>query len=118
VAGGGSLRIGYPTARLYRGLDRTQRRRIRRRSLLLLTTSRRYQVSGIRPGSSTRALRSRLRGERRLRVGRDVWYLDSANGSRWAIRTRGRRVLEIGIVNKRLSTGRLHAKRLLRAWRL
>ena len=118
ITGGGALRIAYPTARLIRPLGRSQRKRIRTRAVLVLTSSRRYQIRGIRPGSGVRNLHRRLRGERRVRVGASVWYIAPGRATRLAFRVRGRRVREIGLADKRLIPSHRAAKRLLRAWRL
>ena len=117
IRGGGTLRIGYPTTRLNRSLGRSLRRRIRDRSVLALTTSTRYRVAGIRRGSSVRSLRRRVRGERRFRVGRNVWYLARGRSSTLAFKTRGGRVLEIGLADRRLTGTTRGSNRLLRAWR-
>lgn len=118
IAGGGSLRIGYPTKRLLRGLSRSERRRIKGRAVLVLTSSPRYSIRGIKPGGKVRALRRKLRGERAYRVGGVTWYLAPARGGRLAFRTRAGRVVEIGIADKRLTSTARSARRLLGAWRL
>ena len=118
LVGGGSLRIGYPTARLNRALGRSERRRVRDRAVLALTTSRRYRIRGLTRGSSVRSLRRRVRGERRFHVGRDVWYLARGRSSALAFKTRGGRVLEIGLADRRLTRTRRGSQRFLRAWQL
>lgn len=60
------------------------------------------------------ALRRKLRHERRLRVGRDVWYLTAGRSVALAYRTRGSRVLEVGIADRRLTKTRSSATGLLR----
>ena len=118
ATGGGNFRIGYPTRRLNRALGRSMRRTIKSRTVLVLTSSGRFTVRGIKRGSKLSTLRRRLRGERRIRVGNNVWYVARGRGVRLVYKTRGRRVLEVGIANARLSrTGRAQ-KRLLRAWEL
>ena len=99
IAGGGSLRIGY---------------RRNGRAVLLLTTSKRYRIKGLRRGSRVSKLRQRLRGERRFKVGRNTWYLAPGGASTLVFKTRRGRVREIGIADKRLTRGRAGAKRLLR----
>ncbi len=116
IAGGGSVRIGYPTERLNRGLRRSERRRIRGRAVMVLTTSKRYRIKRIGRGTSTRAMRRRLRGERRFRVGRNVWYLARGSKGRRAFKTRGGRVLELGLADRRLTRSRRGARRLLLAF--
>jgi hypothetical protein len=117
VAGGGSLRIGYPTQRLNRGLRRSERRRIRGRAVLVVTSSRRYAIRRIRVGTRTRVMRRRLRGERRVRVGSNVWYVGRGPRSRLVFNTRGGRVREIGLADRRLTSSRRGATRLLRSYR-
>jgi hypothetical protein len=112
AAGGGSFRIGYPTARL----ARAKRRAARGGALLIITSSRRFSVKGIRPGASTRALRRRLHGERRVRVGRNAWYLARGRRATLVYKARGRRVRDVGIADGRFTRGRPAARRLLRAW--
>ena len=114
ATGGGSFRIGYPTTRL----SRRQRSAARRRVILALTSSRRFSVRSIRPGMTVTTLRRRLRGERRLRVGRNVWYLARGRAARLAYRTRGRSVLAVGVADRRLTRGALASKRFLRSWEL
>ncbi len=117
IAGGGFLRIGYPNRRLNRGLSRPVRRRIRGRAVLVVTSSRRYRLRGVRVGSDVRVMRRRLRGERRVRIGPNVWYVARGRGSRHVFKTRGGKVREIGIADKRLTASRQGAGNLLRAYR-
>ncbi len=114
VAGGGSLRIGYATTRLSRALGRSLRRRVRGRALVLLASSPRWSVRGVAPGMSARGLAASLRGERRLKIGQNVWYSLPGRKSRIVFKTRGGRVLEVGLADKRVA--RTGEKRLLRAW--
>jgi hypothetical protein len=114
AAGGGSFRIGYPTARL----SRRQRSVARGRVILILTSSRRFAVRGIRPGAGVATLRRRLRDERRLRVGRNVWYVARGRSARLVFKTRGRRVLDVGIADRRLTRGQRASRRFLRSWKL
>jgi hypothetical protein len=118
VSGGGSFRIGYLTRRLSRHLRRRTRRRVRGRTILILTSSKRYSVKRIKPGARVRTLRRRLRHERRLRVGGNVWYLAAGSRARLLFKTRRGRVLEVGIGDGRLTRSRRAAKRYLGAWRL
>ena len=88
--GGGFVRVGYPTKRLRRSHPSVRRvRRARKRALIVLTSSPRVSARGLRVGSSTRALRQRLRGERRVRVGRSDWYLTGGRGNRSVSRRAG-----------------------------
>jgi hypothetical protein len=114
VSGGGSFRIGYPTARL----ARRERLAARGRAILVITSSGRFSVRGIRPGAAARVLRRRLRGERRLRVGHNTWYLARGRKATLVYKVRGRRVLDVGIADRRFPRGRPSSTRFLRAWDL
>jgi hypothetical protein len=118
VSGGGSFRIGYLSRRLSRHLGRRTRRRVRGRTILILTSSKRFSVKRIRPGTRVRTLRRRLRHERPFRVGGNVWYLAAGSRATLLFKTRRGRVIEVGIGDSRLARSRRGAKRYLGAWRL
>jgi dienelactone hydrolase len=103
ASGGGSFRIGY------------RRRKGAQRVVLAITSSRRFAVAGLRPGASVRRLRARLRGERRIRVGRNVWFLAGGRAAKAVYKTRGRRVLDVGIAEPRLARA---SRAFLRSWEL
>jgi len=114
-AGGGVLRIGYPAAKLLRSLSPERRLAVRRKAILALSTNRRFRLRGVGVGTSTRTLARRLRGERRFRVGPNVFYTASAGSSRLLFRTRAGKVRELGVANKRLTRTRRGTLRFLRA---
>ena len=114
ATGGGSFRIGYPTSRL----SRTARKLARKRAIVILTSSKRFSVRGVRPGSSVKGLRRRLRGERRLAIGRNAWYLARGRKATLVYKTRGKRVLDVGIGDRRLTGTSGSARRFLRSWEL
>jgi hypothetical protein len=118
LAGGGTLRIGYPTGRLQRALSRQQRVRVRRKAVLLLTSSAQFGLRGIRVGATAGRVGARLRGERRIRVGRNVWFLAGGARARLVFKVRAGRVREIGLADKRVTRTRRGARRFLSAWRL
>nr|MBA3306832.1 hypothetical protein [Thermoleophilaceae bacterium] len=74
VRGGGEMRIGYPTKRLSSKISKRSRKRVRRKAVLAISSSKRFRVNRLRAGTSVRALRERLKGEQRYRVGRSVWF--------------------------------------------
>ena len=94
---GGTLRVGYPTSRLASKLSRKTRKRISRKAILLLSTSKSFGIRKIRRGTSTKALRKRLRGERRVKIGKNTWYYAKGSKSRVLFRTRKGKVLELGL---------------------
>ena len=114
--GGGSLRVGYPTSRLASKLSRGTRRRIGSKAILLVSTSKAFKLSRSMVGTKTGTLRRRLRGERRVKVGRNTWYVAKGRKARVLFRTRKGKVLEMGIADRRLTTTRAATVRLLRAW--
>ncbi len=118
ASGGGTFRIAYPTRRLNHGLGRSTRKRIGSRAVLLLSSSKRYSVRGIKRGTSVRTLRRRLRGERRLKVGRNTWYVAPGRSTRLIYRTRGKKVVEVGIGDGGLTRSRRADAHFLRAWQL
>lgn len=114
VTGGGILEVGYPTKRLPRAV----RRRLGGRAVLALSSSRRLSAGHVRRGTSVRTARRRLHGERRFRVGRNVWYLARARKSTIVVKARGRRVRTVGIAARTATKGRKRSRRLVEAWRL
>ena len=116
VRGGGGMRIGYPTKRLVSKISKRSRKRIRRKAILVVTSSKRFQISRVRVGTRVKLLRRRLRGERRLRVGRNVWFTVRGKKSRLLFSTRGGRVRQLGLGDKALTSTRPGTARFLRAW--
>ena len=117
VRGGGEFDVGYPTTQLLsRTLRRSKRRSLQGRVVLTLSSSRRFSLNGIRPGDSARAARRRLRGERRFRVGRILWYVATHDGSRALVKTRAGKVLALGLGDPLLTDSRVKTARFLRSW--
>ncbi len=116
VRGGGQMRIGYPTRRLSSKISNRSRERIRRKAVLVISSSKRFRVRGVRTGMRVRAMRQRLRGERRYRVGRSVWFTARGGKSRLFFRTQRGRVREVGLGDKALTSTRRGTQRFLRAW--
>lgn len=114
--GGGSLRVGYPTKRLNAKLSKKTRKRIKSKAVLLVSTSKAFRLSGAKIGTGTKTLARRLKGERRLKIGRNTWYVAQGKRARILFRTRKGKVLEMGLADKRLTTTRGATVRLLRAW--
>ena len=116
VAGGGSLRIGYPTKRLGRHLSRRTRRRFKGKAVLAITSSKRFKVKRVRVGTRSRTARRRLRRERRIKVGTSVWYVVSGKQSRILFRIHRGKVADIGLAARSLTRSRLATSRLLHSW--
>ena len=118
VRGGGAMRIGYPLKRLRAKLSRKERKRVFSRAMLILTTNGKYRIGGIRKGSTVRSMRRRFRGERRFKVGKNTWYIVRGSKARIVFKTRGTRVLEVGLADKRLTRTTRIAKRTIASWEL
>jgi hypothetical protein len=88
---------------------------VRDRSAIALTASEKFSVAGIRAGDRLRALKRKLRGERRVRSGGATWYVGPRSPVRRVFRTSGKRVVEVGIVGGRFVAGPRAAK-FLRRW--
>ena len=116
VAGGGTMRAGYPTARLASKLKRKTRRRIKSKAVLLLSTSKKFRIRKIRRGSKVTTLLRRLRGERGVTIGRNRWFYARGKSSMLLFRTRKGKVLEVGIASKTLTKTQRGTVRVLRAW--
>jgi hypothetical protein len=84
--------------------------------VLALSSSRMHRLKGLRKGSSTRAVRRRLRGERRYRAGRYEWYLAPSSRARIVVKARAGRVVELGLANLRLTRGKKAVARFLRSF--
>jgi len=116
VKGGGLMRVGYPTRQLNKRLSRRTQRQVRNEAVLAIATNKGFRIRGLRVGSRTRALRKRFRGERRVRVGRNTWYLVRSRKARFVFKTRRGRVGELGLANLKLTSSRKSGARLLRAY--
>ncbi len=110
------MRIGYPTRRLSSKISKRSRKRIRRKAVLAISSSKRFRVGKVRTGMRLPALRERLRGERRYRVGRSVWFTARGERSRLLFRTQKGKVREVGLADKALTSTKLGTQRFLRAW--
>ena len=118
AAGGGSFQVGYPTKRLLRTLKRNVRRKLKKRVVIVVTSSKHFSLKGLRRGDSRKKARRRLPGARRLRVGNKRWLVVPGRRVTLLVRIHAGKVQEIGIADGRLSNGTKGTKRLLRAWRI
>ena len=112
--GGGHIRIGYMTDRKLARFARRPRRGDR--AVLILTTSRRYALRGVKHGTRVRTLRRRFRGARSFRIGRNRWYVARGRKARMVFKTRRGRVEEVGIAEKGPTRTARRAKRFLRSF--
>ena len=111
LRGGGHIRIGYLSARQRRKVMRSQARG--ERAVLILTTSRRYAIKGVRHGSTRTTLKRRVRGLRSFKIGKNRWYIARGSKARLVFKVRGGRVQEVGLAEKGLTRRSAAARRFL-----
>ena len=116
--GGGNFRIGYPTPRLMATLSSALKRKVRGRVVIVLTSSKRFSVGGIKVGDTTAAALRKLSGERAFKIGSNTWYVAKRGNARLLVKTKNGKVGEVGIGDPRLSTTSKATKRFLNAWKL
>jgi hypothetical protein len=109
------IRAGYANAKMLRGLPRAQRRRLRSRVVILLSSDRRYLLHGVPPGARLRRVARKLRVSRRIRIGANDWYITANGKSHGVIRVRHGVIEEVGIANKFLTRNYLAARHFLRS---
>ena len=118
LVGSRAIRVGY-ASRSYRArMARRTRRRVKGKAVLSLTSHPAYHVKRVRNGTATTTMRRLFKGERRFKVGKNVWYLVRGKRSRVLFKTRAGKVREVGIADLRLTRSRKSARRFLRAFSL
>jgi len=110
------IRIGFPSPTLLRTLTARRRADVRGRIVLALTANSRYALDNVRPGTLLRTATKRLRLSPPYQVGLNTWYLIPGAISHGLLKVRHGLVEEIGITNKRLTTGRPAIQRFLRSF--
>ncbi len=101
--GGWGIRVGYPSSRLMRTLPAA--RRFAKHVVLGLTANPYYALRGVRPGMSLRSAAHALHVGRGFRIGTNTWYLAPDGVSRAVLKVRGGIIQEVGIANRRLTSG-------------
>jgi hypothetical protein len=107
------IRTGFPSPALLQTLAPHQRAIVRGRIVLALTANPRYALNGVRPGTLLRTAIRRLRLTRSYPVGLNMWYLVPGATSHGLLKVRHGLIEEIGITNKRLTTGPRAIRRFL-----
>ncbi len=110
---GRGIRTGYPSPRLLASLSRSERRRVRGRVVLALTSNRFYALRGVRPGTRLVSVARKLRTSRAFHIGLNYWYLAPNGPSRAVLKVRHGIIEEIGVADKRLTQKRRSASRFL-----
>jgi hypothetical protein len=110
---GSGIRDGYPSARLLRTLARGERRAVRGRVILLLTSNRRYTLHGVRPRARLGSVLRRLQLGAGFQVGANTWYLIPSGPATGLLKVRHGVVEEVGIADRAVTGGRGAAWRFL-----
>ncbi|MGI9095456.1 MAG: hypothetical protein ACR2F4_07785, partial [Thermoleophilaceae bacterium] len=111
LSDGSALRVGYTAPKDLKSLSRSQRRRLRGRASLVLTSSARTKLRGVNVGITRTELLQRIGKGRGVRVGRDVWFVRRGTRARQVFRVRGGRLREVGLADLRLTRSRALTKR-------
>jgi hypothetical protein len=109
----GGIRVGYPSPRVLAWLSSRERRKVSGRAVLLLTSSRYYDLRGVRPGARLVNAARVLRIGRPFHIGLNYWYLAPNDASRGVLKVRNGVVEEIGIADDTLTANRRGAWRFL-----
>jgi hypothetical protein len=112
----GGIRVGYASNALLRSLSPAQRRRVRGRSVLILTANRHYALRGVRPDTRLAKVSRRLHVSRVYPVGINRWYLVANGSSRGVMKVRHGEVEEVGIADSGLTRTRRAANHFLRSF--
>jgi len=110
------IRVGYPSPKLLDSLRSRERDAVRGRAILILTANERYSLRGARPGMRLSRVAHRLGVSRPFRVGLNVWYLVDDRADRGVLKVRHGTIEEVGIADRRLTSGRHAAARFLRSF--
>jgi hypothetical protein len=113
---GWGIEAGYPGAKLLHELSAKDRRRVRDRIVLLLTVNPFYGFDGVDPGATLAAAQRRLHLGKKIHLGGSDWYFATEKASNLVLKVRNGLVTELGIADKRLSTGRKAQLRLLKGF--
>jgi hypothetical protein len=108
--------VGYASPALLKIIPAHQRKRLVGRAMWASTTNSFYASHGIRVGTRIASARKALKLTGPIRVGRNTWYLAPNGASTAVFKTSGRIITEIGIANKKLTTGHKRRFALLKSF--
>lgn len=110
---GFGIRVNYPSKKLLRTLSHRESKRVAGRIVIALTANPYYNLEGVQPGASVAAVAHRLKLGKQFHVGANTWYLAPGKTSNGVLKVRNGQIIEIGIANKQLTTGRKAQLRFL-----
>ena len=107
--GDNGIRVAYPSPALLASLPARERRGLAGRVILILTSSRRYALRGVAPGTRLAGVARRLRISRPYRVGLNTWYLTADGALRGVLKVRHGVIEEVGITDAVFGAGAAEA---------
>jgi hypothetical protein len=112
LADGSRIRVAYPSARLLARLPARERRRVRGRAAVILSSNPRHRSLGVKPGH--RAVRLRGRSSFTARARGATWHVVRGRRAHAVFVVRRGRVREVGLADARLTRTRQAARLLFR----
>lgn len=100
-----------------RRLVARERRRLRGKASLVLTSSRRSAVRGVNVGDSVRELRDRTGNRRGVRVGKNVWYVRRGARAGHVFKVHDGVVREVGLADRKQTATNARVKRFFTSGR-
>ncbi len=114
--GDNGIRVAYPSPKLLKTVSRAQRARLGGRVILILTSSRRYELRGVRAGTRLARAARRLHVSRPYRVGLNTWYLVPRASTLGVLKVRHGVIQEIGITDSVFGSSRHEASVFFRSF--
>ncbi|HWE09801.1 MAG TPA: hypothetical protein VG325_10620, partial [Solirubrobacteraceae bacterium] len=105
------IRVAYASPSLLRSQPRAARHRLTGRVVLILTAAEHYSLRGVHVGTRLARVARRLHAGAPSDVGRNRWYVVPLGSGRGVLKVQHGVIEEIGIANRRLTTGRRVARR-------
>ena len=113
---GWGIRVEYPSPKLLRELSAKDRRRVRNRIVLELTSNPYYVSNGVRPGLTLAFAQHRLHLAKKIHLASGDWYFATGKAANLVLKVKNGLIYQLGIADKRLSSGRAAQLRLLRGF--
>ena len=104
--GGWGIRVAYPSAKVLSQLTSSERGRVAGRIVIALTANPFYALNGVRPGMLVAGVKHKLKLGKPFHIGLNDWYIAPDGVSNGVLKVRGGVILEVGIVDKRLTADR------------
>lgn len=106
-----TIRVGYPSFKGLRPLVQRERRRLRGKASLVLTSSSRSTLRGVNVGDGVRELLDRTGPRRGVRVGKNVWYVRRGERAGHVFKVQDGIVREVGLADRKQTATNARVKR-------